>query len=61
MLTPSAPFEMQKAEGAKWWKGKSKEMRELANEPAGRELIKVLSGEEELANLKTPKVRRYSE
>jgi hypothetical protein len=42
------------------WKGKGKAESEedYTVRGDGRELVKVLSGEEELANLTTPKVRR---
>lgn len=63
-LTPSAPYRArqirEEAGGKKgWWKGKGKEDADLFGD-AGKELVKVLSGEEELANLKTPKVSRSS-
>ncbi|WWC65826.1 uncharacterized protein I303_108448 [Kwoniella dejecticola CBS 10117] len=59
-LTPSAPFIAQDVKRkSSWLKGKEKAGEYLGIEVdsghAERELVKVLSGEEELANLTTPK------
>ncbi|WVQ79180.1 hypothetical protein IAT38_001276 [Cryptococcus sp. DSM 104549] len=59
-LSPSAPFiAQQNRQQGGWWKGKSKSAEFLGIDgrdgDAERRLVKVLSGEEELANLKTPK------
>ncbi|WWC73699.1 uncharacterized protein I206_107671 [Kwoniella pini CBS 10737] len=59
-LTPSAPFVAQDVKRkSSWIKGKEKAGEYLGIEvdsgEAERELVRVLSGEEELANLNTPK------
>ena len=58
-LTPSAPMRaraVRQAEGSGWFKGKDKAdgLRGAGEREKG--LVRVLSGEEELANLTTPKV-----
>ena len=58
---PSSPFS-QSRRRAKWWsdrKGKEKEWLSSLRgdrEEKGRELVRVISGEEELEGLNTPKV-----
>ncbi|KAK8849679.1 hypothetical protein IAR55_005014 [Kwoniella newhampshirensis] len=58
-LTPSAPFLAQQTREPGWWKGSRKAASEhlgLGKDGAEeRKLVRVLSGEEELANLTTPK------
>jgi protein AFG1 len=60
-LAPSAPFRVRQvsaqSSSSSWWKGKGRATSsEFGEGDQGRELVRVLSGEEELANLKTPKV-----
>nr|XP_031857709.1 uncharacterized protein CI109_006869 [Kwoniella shandongensis]KAA5524781.1 hypothetical protein CI109_006869 [Kwoniella shandongensis] len=58
-LSPSAPFLAQQTQVPGWWKGSGKAASEhlgLGGDGAeARKLVKVLSGEEELANLTTPR------
>lgn len=60
-LAPSAPFRArqvsQQSSSSSWWKGKGRATSsEFGEGHQGREPVRVLSGEEELANLNTPKV-----
>ncbi|KAK4688538.1 hypothetical protein P7C73_g1566, partial [Tremellales sp. Uapishka_1] len=53
-LSPSAPTRARRAvrqDGGKWWKGKVNK----GGDEREMQLVRVLSGEEELANLNTPK------
>ncbi|KAE8542517.1 hypothetical protein D1P53_001296 [Cryptococcus gattii VGV] len=58
-LNPSAPYIAQQKEQTSWWKGSKGTGEHLGfgetNGEVEKRLVKVLSGEEELANLKTPK------
>ncbi|WVO23098.1 uncharacterized protein IAS62_004443 [Cryptococcus decagattii] len=58
-LNPSAPYIAQQKEQTSWWKGSNGTGEHLGfgetNGEVEKRLVKVLSGEEELANLKTPK------
>ncbi|EAL20923.1 hypothetical protein CNBE2840 [Cryptococcus deneoformans B-3501A] len=58
-LNPSAPYIAQQKEQTSWWKGNRNMGEHLGfsktNGEVEKRLVKVLSGEEELANLKTPK------
>lgn len=59
-MNPSAPFRIREAASSgSWWKGKGRasdaDLLE-AYGAQGRELVRVLSGEEELSALSTPKV-----
>lgn len=59
-LNPSAPYIAQQKEQTSWWKGSKGAGEHLGfgetNGEVEKRLVKVLSGEEELTNLKTPKV-----
>nr|KIR46773.1 AFG1-family ATPase [Cryptococcus bacillisporus CA1280] len=59
-LNPSAPYIAQQKEQTSWWKGSKRTGEHLGfggtNGQVEKRLVKVLSGEEELANLKTPKL-----
>ena len=59
LLTPTAPLrvrDMQQDDGDRsWWKGKGR-ARNVGDRERERALVRVLSGEEELATLPTPKV-----
>ena len=50
-----APVRAQQ-QGGSWWKGKGRE-GEMGDGEREKALVRVLSGQDELANLTTPKVR----
>lgn len=55
-LNPSAPFRIHQSSSG-WWKSNKARQDLEAFGDQGKELIKVLSGEEELSQLSSPKVR----